>query len=41
MRKEAQTLTPNTAIYDAPDADHTWNVKVLKILSYLTAHFLI
>ena len=28
MRKEAQTLTPNTAVYDAPDADHTWTVKV-------------
>lgn len=29
MKKEAHAIAPNTAVFEAPDADHTWNVKVV------------
>jgi hypothetical protein len=28
MRKDAHSISENDAIYDPPDADHTWTVKV-------------
>lgn len=28
MNKEAHSIEANNAIFDAPDADHTWTVKV-------------
>jgi hypothetical protein len=28
MRKEAHSIHENDAVYDPPDADHTWTVKV-------------
>lgn len=29
MRKEASSICENQAVYDPPDADHSWNVKVM------------
>jgi hypothetical protein len=35
MNKGAHSVEVNNAIYDAPDADHTWSVKVKKKLFLL------
>jgi hypothetical protein len=34
MNKGAHSVEVNNAIYDAPDADHTWTVKVKKKLFF-------